>query len=491
MTIGGYRVAAVALIGLGLSAHSSCAQGVRITGTTTVDYEELQPLVVDSVPLSAATTDTGLLRQTANGTIVECVGVDQYCSYYRSASTLSTVPILQDVTLAGWGLGEGVSIYADAEVRTSVGSAPDVLPLASQHFDLIAAYAELDRSIVRARLGRQWITSPLGYYAFDGGSVLVAPARGLTTQVYGGWGLAQALTYERTSPVISAVESLAPTDPGYILGASVDYHPTGVAGVSVQYQREIETNFEGLYSERVAGSGDLRIGRTLFDAQIIYDIATGDVNNADLRAQLPLGTQWTLTGQIRHYVPFFELWTIWGAFSPVGYNQGLLSASWGRTDQRFRIDASADYRQYENTDAGLSFLPLRSNGFDVGLDGTWRVTPVWSVLGGYHLLVGVGSSRSDGDAGVRWGVGRRGSIGLTGSAFQSIDEFTIGTGLVLGLAANGSYRLMDVLRLQADFGAYHHVGTDTPQIANWDQRRASVQLMWTVGRDPGLSWMHQ
>ena len=441
---------AVVLVGLEVFSRVAAAQGVRITGVTTMDYEELQPMAVDSVPASTTTPDTGLLRQMPNGTIVECTGVDAYCSYYRSTSRINTVPILQDLTATGWGLGQGISIYADAEIRTAVGSDVDILPLASEHFDLIAAYAELDRSIVRIRLGRQWANSPLGSYAYDGGSALVAPLRGLTAQLYGGWGLAQGLTYERTNPLISAVEDLAPTDPGYILGGSVDYRPSPLGGVSLQYQREIETNFSGLYSERVAGAGNAHLGPTLLDAQLIYDLSTGDVNNAELRAQLPLGAEWSLSAQVRHYVPFFELWSIWGVFSPVGYNQGVVSAAWAAPDQRFHVEASADYRQYQNTDAGVSFLPLLTSGWDMGLDASWQVAPAWTVLGGYHLLVGVGAARDDGDAGFRWRVGPHGSLGLTGSLFQSVDEFSVGSGEVLGLSANGSYRLDEQLQAHAE-----------------------------------------
>lgn len=490
MTIPRTRWLAIVLVGLALSSRLAAAQGVRITGVTTMDYEELQPMAADSVLASTTTPDTGLLRQTPNGTIVECVGVDAYCSYYHSTSRVNTVPVLQDLTLTGWGLGEGISVYADAEVRTSMGSDAEVLPLASEHFDLIAAYAELARSIVRVRLGRQWTNSPLGYYAYDGGSALVAPLRGVTAQLYGGWGLAQGLTYERTSSLISAVEDLAPTNPGYIFGGSVDYRPSPIGGVSLQYQREIETNWSGLYSDRIAGAGDLRVWRAMLDAQLIYDFAAEEVNNAELRAQMPIGTQWDVSAQVRHYLPFFELWSIWGAFSPVGYNQGLVSAAWRTTDQRFRIEASVDYRKYDNTDAAVSFLPLVTDGFDVGLDGSWQVLPAWTLLGGYHLLAGVGDSRSDVDAGFRWRIGTRGSLGLTGSAFQSVDEFSVGTGRVLALSANGSFRLDEALQAHADVGIYHHVGDDTPQIANWDQRRATIQLTWTVGRDPGLARMH-
>ena len=149
---------------LALGAAPLGAQGVRITGTTTVDYVDVQPLVIDSV-LAASTSDSGLLRTTPDGIIVECAGADPYCRYYRSASRVSTGPLMQDLELSGWGLGTGISIYAQGRVRTSIGNASEIWPFADDHFDLLAAYAELQRSRWRVRLGRQWAASALGYYA--------------------------------------------------------------------------------------------------------------------------------------------------------------------------------------------------------------------------------------------------------------------------------------------------------------------------------------
>ena len=479
------RLAALLVTG----AQPVIAQGVRISGTTAVDYAEIQPIVLDSVPISA-TVDSGLLRHTANGTVVECLGSDQYCGYYRSAGIVSTAPIRQELTATAWGIAPGLSAYADAEVRTAVGSAGEIWPLSNQHFDLFAAYGEYDATGFRARLGRQWTTSPLGYYAYDGASVFGTPLAGLSAEIYGGWGLAQALTYPRTSSAISAVEELAPSDRGYIIGATIDYSPARIAGITVQYQREIATDFSGLYSERIAGSANLQLGRALVNGQVVYDIATGDVNDARLRADVPLGRQWGVSAEVRHYVPFFELWTIWGAFSPVGYGQGRLTAHWTSSDQRIRLEVDGDYRQFANTDAGLTFLPLRSNGFDVGAAGSWRVVPAWSVSGGYHVIVGPGASRSDFNAGVQWHAGDRTTLGLTGTAFQTIDEFSVGTGRVWGLAVDGGVRIFGDLRADGDAGVYRNTGEDMPQIANWNQARASVRLVWVVGRDPGMSRMH-
>ena len=128
-------------IWLALGATPLGAQGVRISGTTTVDYVDVQPLVMDSVLSSSTSDSAGLLRRTADGIIVECVGADPYCRYYRSATRVSTGPLMQDLELSGWGLGTGISVYAHGRVRTSIGSASEIWPFADDHFDLLAAYA--------------------------------------------------------------------------------------------------------------------------------------------------------------------------------------------------------------------------------------------------------------------------------------------------------------------------------------------------------------
>ncbi len=472
-------------IWLALGATPLGAQGVRISGTTTADYVDVQPLVLDSVLASSTSDSGGLLRRTADGIIVECVGADQYCRYYRSATRVSTGPLMQDVELSGWGLGTGISVYAHGRVRTSIGDASEIWPFASDHFDLLAAYAELQRARWRVRLGRQWYASALGYNAYDGASIRASPLPGLSGELYGGWGLAQGWIGTRTSSAISAVEDFPPDDRGYIVGAMVQYRPTLRGGVSVQYQREIRTDRAALYSERMAAAADLLMGGTRIDARAVYDIATGDFNDARLRAQRSFGRRWIVSGEVRHYLPFFELWTIWGAFSPVGYNEGRLTATWSTSGERLRIDGSASYRRYSETDAGVGFLPLRNDGWTVGADGSWRVAPAWTALGGYHIGVGYGASRSDFDAGVRWQRGERAWLGVNGSAFQTIEEFSVGEGRVLGLAVDGGVRLTADTRVAADIALYHHTQRGAPQLANWNQRRVSLQLQWTIGRDPG------
>src|SRR3970282_167458 len=64
-----------------------------------------------------------------------------------------------------------------------------VYPGATDRFDLLDAYAELERSWGRARIGRQWVMGGLGAYDFDGASLVLRRGR-LSAEGWGGRALA-------------------------------------------------------------------------------------------------------------------------------------------------------------------------------------------------------------------------------------------------------------------------------------------------------------
>ena len=59
-----------------------------------------------------------------------------------------------------------------------------------------------------------------------------------------------------------------------------------------------------------------------------WDVAFDRIGRAHLTASYPLASAGVLLeGTLRRYVPYFQLSTIWGYFSPVAYSEALLSAS--------------------------------------------------------------------------------------------------------------------------------------------------------------------
>lgn len=474
------------------SVNPLAAQNARLTGITVARYIELRPVVTDSVPRSAVIDSIGQLYQTSDGLIVGCQPLRAFCTYVRSDDPVATLPLTQDLQASAWGLGEGVSAYAHLRIRTALGdsrSARDLWPRADDELDPLAVYVDVDRSRFRARVGRQWVTSGLGLYNFDGASVIVRPWRGVSIDAYGGWSLARGLNEPHTGSAIAAVEDIVPDERAYLLGAELRVRPERWWAAGALYQREIMTSREALYSERVALDGHLLFPRGGLDAQLEGDLASGALTELWLRGNVLVSPSLTLRGELRRYEPFFELWTIWGAFDPVGFDEARAAVYW-EPRESFSAGVSGGYRRYEETNAGLQFLALRDDGWRVATDLAWRSSSRWLAHGSVGVDVGFGATRSDADVGARWQGGRL-DIGVRASAFQRVFEFRVGTGRVIGVGVDAAMRLRDDLRLMADLAAYNHSDRDgdsgAPQAPDWSQLRGALRLSWTVGRDPGDS----
>jgi hypothetical protein len=108
------------------------------------------------------------------------------------------------------------------------------------------------------------------------------------------------------------------------------------------------------------------------------------------------------------------------------------------------------------------------------------------VYADYDIDIGFGASRSDVVAGARWMPDEYRWLGIAASGLQHIYEFRVGTGRVNGVRLEGGTRIAADARIVADAALYAHrqSGGGSP---DWSQRRFSVRLEWTVGRDPGAA----
>lgn len=473
----------VGALGLATSPQVGAAQGLRIRGTTTSRLLELRPFVSDSV-LATSITDTvssGSYRLASNGLVVQCLTGEAWCRYRRSAERReSAVPVFQDLDITAWGLGEGISAHAELRGRTAFGSDRELWPRALDRFDVLAAYAEITRDRGEARVGRQWLTSGLGFYNFDGASVEVRPWRRLSVNAWGGLSLARGLNELRTSGEIAALDEFPPDQDAYLIGTEVRVRPTATSTASVMYQRELQRNRGGLFSERLAADATLRIGRVSLDGALEHDLAQQNLNHARLQLHLPTmrGVQMALEG--RRFRPFFELWTIWGAFSPVGFNEGSLFASWSLPSRGLGLDLRGSWRQWDETDAGLQSTPLRDRGWRVSGDASWRPRGALLLHGGYAIDIGLGAARNDASFGVRWDGDDRWSLGSSATTFQSIYEYRLGTGRVYGGAIDGALRVRRDVRLVGDFAVYQQSFRNRAPQTDWSQRRGTVRLEWTA-----------
>jgi hypothetical protein len=296
----------------------------------------------------------------------------------------------------------------------------------------------------------------------------------------------RGLNESHTSGAIAAVEDIPPDDRALLWGVEIRGRPTSNLSVAGMYQREYRSDQTGFYSDRVGADADLRLGRVAsVSASVEADLATEEINEALLRGRVPIIRGLTLVAEARRHVPFFELWTIWGAFSPVGYSEGSATLSWSDPRSRLLLQARGGWRRYEDTDAGLTFLPIERDGWRIGADGMWRATDQWTVFAATHAELGFGAARSDADAGVRWEPSRRVFAGARVAGFQSAYEFRVGEGRVFAVGLDGGARIGQSVRVLGDVSMYRHDFSEGAPSTDWSQTRASLRLEWTIGRDPG------
>ena len=465
----------------------AAAQGIRIRGTSWARYVELRPFVDDSVAVGSVTGD-GPYRRTAAGVVARCDTGDEWCRYKRSGVRESTIPLVQDLEASMWGLAPGLSAHAALRGRTAGGSAPGLWPRSTtDRFDALEAYVQLDRRRLGGRLGRQWIANGLGVYNFDGAALTGRPIRALTLDAWGGRSLVLGLNAGYTTSELAAIDELPPDRAAWVMGAGVQWRPSVRGSVRAAYQRELRDNRSGLYSERVTADAAWRLGRTGLDGAYTMDVATGDVNEARLRGRVEGPWRTSLAVEGWRFRPFFPLWTIWGAFSPVGFDEARADLGWATPGRALLLTGRGAWRRWQDTDAGLTSTPLRRTGWRLGGDALWRPLRAWAATARYDADVGFGAARSEGDVGVRWDrPGTRLSVGATASAWQSIFELRVGTERVLGLALDAGLRLTDQVRVVGDVASYRTDARNGAPLTDWGQRRASLRLEWGLGGDPGL-----
>lgn len=470
------------MLALLLLAPPLAAQDARGTATTTVRYVTLRPLVLDSVPRSAVTQEGRIF--THDGRRVTCIPGIQWCTFYRPADVEHGVIATQDISATAWGLGmRGLSATLLARARAHLNGG-FLWPTADDRFDAILAYAELQRSVYRFRLGRQRTLAGLGFSGFDGLDVLVEPLAWLRAEAYGGRSLGRGLNEPRHE-ALRGVEDFLFDRNAWLLGGVLEMEPRRGTALGFRYQREIWTDRSALLSERA--SLDVRSdlpGPLRMDAAVDYDFAFGHIGKAHLtlRSPLPGGWGWAeVTG--RRYVPYFELWTIWGFFSAVAYHEAAARATVARW-RPVTAWASVAHREYEDTEAPIVLGGVTTSGQRYALGARWTEGP-WVAHGEYRLEIGFGAVLNSGDVELRWRGGDAVSLLARGSAFQQIEEFRLGDNVVLGGGLGAEVGLPRGVGVRAGADLYRQAYENRESAADWDQLRAYTILTVPFGSDPG------
>ncbi len=475
--------AALALLALAVASSSLAAQGVRGTAVTNLRYLTLRPIQLDTVDRADVVEVDGTYLH--HGSRVFCLAHTDRCVRYLPADVAEAVVATQDISATAWGLGvQGLSATVLVRARGDLGN--DLSwPTASDEFDAILAYAELQRSDYRVRAGRQRTLSGLGFAGFDGVELTLFPRPGVRAQAYGGRSLARGLSEPRHE-ALAAIEDFVLDQDAWLYGAFVELAPRGGATVGVRYQREIWADRIGLLSERA--SVDVRSdlpGSFRVHGSLDYDFAFGRVGkgHVTLQGRLPGDWGWVeVTG--RRYVPYFELSTIWGFFSPTEYEEAEVEA----TLLRFRpltVWASAGWRTYGDPEISVIGPPITDRSRRFGLGARWSGGP-WLASAEYRLETGLGAFLSSGDMYVRFAPSEAWAVTVRGSAFQQIEQFRVGDNTVWGGGVGGEVALPWRMRLRAGVDAYAQSLDDRGLHADFGQVRAHTILTIPFGEDPGM-----
>lgn len=460
------------------SAAPVMGQGMRGEVRVSTGVLGARPLVRDSMPVDEV-PGGGLQRRLSDGTRVTCV-VNNFCRWFRADDVDQIVVTTQEFLATGWTGIQGLS--TKVHLRSRYGS-DAFWPQSNQKFEAVSAFADFDRSDYRVRAGRLFRTDGLGYYNFDGASFLWRGWSPLWVEVYGGWGLARGLNAPRSGDLVSDIDPLATDDRGLIFGAEAGGRIGRIASGRVSYQREIRTDRLGLFSERIAFDARAFLDRTVFEVSGEYDWTFEKLNELRLRLNTPIAANFEVVAEARRHSPYFELWTIWGAFSPVGFDEGRLTFAWSKPDLGLGIQTGGAYRNYDETDAGPTNSEIRDDGWRAFANADLR-RGAWFASGGYRAEAGFGAARFGGDFRAGRFFGDDTYISLRGSRTQTFGEFRLNEQLVSGIGLDGAVKIGE-FSLNAGAALYRIEMEERLTDGDWTQGRFYSSLSYRFGIDPG------
>lgn len=458
------------------------AQGYSANFQGGVASVELRPLVRDSV-LESTVPGQGLLRRLPNGIVATCIP-GEYCRWYGSGSVQSLTTVTEEIHLAAWPGIQGLALHA--HLRGWYGS-EGKWPLSSHKLEVMTAYLSYDISRFHFEGGRQDRFDGLGYRNFDGLSARWDGLEPLSLEAYGGWYLAPNLDAPLTSSLISDADPLVSiNDRGLVLGGELKAHVGHRLSGSAVYERVIRSDRLALYSERAALTAHAFLGVASLDVSGRYDFSFQQLDQFNSRLTVPIRPGLDLSAEYHHYRPFFPLWTIWGAFSAVGYDGGNGSLAWRIPSLGLGLQAGGGYRWYENSNtAGGNLAGLKDTGWRAFGGANWA-SGDWFANGQYQADIGPGAADMGGDLSAGRRFGERTWLALRATSTRSFGEYRLGDQRLTGAGLIGSAPLGDLV-VTGSAGFYRLSYTDRPAISDWTQFRMFLGVGYRFGSEPTVA----
>jgi hypothetical protein len=452
------------------------AQSVAFRGVT-----------LDSIPVTDTVGAPGQGPTTSDGYAVQCLTGAPYCTFFRPGPIRRAGPATVAADATVWGLGlPGVSVHAAGRLGVDLGTA-DVWPGTQPAVQLLQGYAEYAVPRVTARLGRQVVASRLGTSGFDGAGVVLRDSRRrIELQGYAGWGLERGVALPVTSPALNPLDDFQPERRQLVAGAGAGWRST-LADLRLDYQREVDPRSDYFVSERVALGGTLRpITSVLLSGGADYDLAAGWWGSADATLGYTHRTIRAAVG-VRRYRPHFDLWTIWGAFSPVPYHSVQASLAVAATQQ---IELHGRYERYRFEDPETSTplyntVPQSGWRWEAGVTATPRTD--WTLDASYRRELGPGAAATGLDASLAYRPSNRLTVTAMGSTFDRPLEFRFNEAVVHAYGVDAQVAPSERLRIGLTANRYQedHRRPDAAAF-DWNQFRLSFRVVMLFGNSADL-----
>lgn len=394
------RCALAAAFALVAGTTPAAAQQYRARIDASGQTVSFRGLIADSIPVGLVVPSASGGPETPDGFAVRC-GAGAYCFFLRPGPVLQGVPVTSTANIVLWGLGaEGLSLRATGRLVGDLGR-DKVWPATDPAAQLIEGYLEYERSVFTVRAGRQLVYSRLEPIGFDGGWLKLRwDKASLQFTGYSGWGLGQAASVTVLSPALNPLDEWRPRNRQIVAGAEASWLFRDV-DLRAEYRREIDPQDHYFVSERTALSLGARVAAFRATGGLDYNLAEGHLGSADFTLTF-LQPRFSVSGGARRYHPYFSLWTLWGAFSPVPYNAVNISAQ-VRPGNWLLLQARGERYRYEDAEVSTALVSgLQDHGWRASTGATATFNPQWTLDANLGLEHGPGASARFADGAVNY-----------------------------------------------------------------------------------------
>ncbi|MEP6573197.1 MAG: hypothetical protein ABJD11_10900 [Gemmatimonadota bacterium] len=469
------------LLGVSVPLSAAHAQGYRLRLDSRVQSVAFRGVSEDSIPVAAVVVGSNGGTETSTGFAVRCTIGSPYCFYFRPGPALHAGPFVTSADLSMWGFGvPGLSAHVNTRAATDFGTSA-IWPGTAPTLQLLEGYADYSSEHLTGRLGRQIQTGRLGYTGFDGGRISVRDAGwGLEANGYLGLGLAQATALPVTSAVLNPLDEFQPGRRQIVAGATVGWIGN-LGDATLEYQRQVDRRSRYFVSDRASLSANLRpVQHLTVTVGVDYDIAAANWGSADATVRY-FTRWWGATAGVQQYRPHFDLWTIWGAFSPVGYH--AVNGSFQVTPtSRLQLSARGTRFWFEDTETDTPLLNVEDRGWRFSLLASYQIVPALGIDLGHDAEYGPGASYLGYNGRITWTPQRALMIAVHGSTLDRPLEFRFDEARLHEFGIDARWQIQERWSLSAGIARYAELRKrPDPAALNWNQTRLNAGVTLLLG----------